>query len=57
MKVKYIGEYYKVVLIKNKIYDVIGVEDGWYRVNTEVGETAIFSPKCFEIVEEDEETP
>lgn len=35
-----------------KIYDVISVEDGWYRVFSELDETNIFSPSLFEVVGE-----
>ena len=53
-KVKYIGELKTVVeaLVKNKIYDVISVEDGWYRIMTELDEDYLFPPHLFEIVEE-----
>ena len=53
VKVKYIGNYYKVVLEKNKTYDVLGIENGMYKINTELGEneTAYFSPKEFEIID------
>lgn len=50
MKVKYIGDYYKVSLIKGKIYEVLGIENGWYRIVDETGEDFLFSPKDFEIV-------
>lgn len=64
MKVKYIGDYYKVVLCKNKVYDVLSVENGTYRIATEVddddnpadvaeyGVGALFSANEFEIVED-----
>lgn len=51
MKVKYIGEYYKVSLIKGKIYDVLSIEDGWYRIIDETGEDYLFPPKDFEVME------
>lgn len=50
MRVKYIGDYYKVSLLKNKIYDVINIEEGWYRIIDETGDAYLFSPKEFEIV-------
>ena len=52
VKVKYIGSYYKVVLEKNKIYDVLDIKNGMYKLNTELGEneTAYFSIEEFEIV-------
>ena len=52
MKVKYIGEYYKVSLIKNKVYDVISVEDGAYRIVDETEEHFLFPANEFEIVED-----
>lgn len=51
MKVRYIGDYYKVTLVKDKIYDVIGIEEGFFRVRDEIDD-ALYSPVDFEIVEE-----
>lgn len=53
MRVRYTGNYYKVVLDKNKIYDVLDIKNGMYKLNTELGEneTAYFSPTDFEIVD------
>lgn len=52
-KVKYIGNYPMVVevLLKDKVYDVISIERGWYRIMTEYDEDYLFPPECFEIVE------
>lgn len=52
MKVRYIDDYYKVVLIKNKVYDVIAIEDGAYRIMTEADVDGLFASDDFEIVEE-----
>ena len=52
MKVKYIGEYYKFSLINNKVYDVISVEDGAYRIVDETEEDFLFPANEFEIVED-----
>lgn len=35
-----------------KIYDVIGVERGWYRIIDESGEDYLYPSAMFEIVEE-----
>ena len=52
-KVKYIGNYPMVVeaLIKDKVYDIMSIERGWYRIMTEFDEDYLFPPECFEIVE------
>lgn len=50
MKVKYIGPDF-VTVKKNKIYDVISVEKGYYRIMTEIHEDYLLPPKVFEIVE------
>lgn len=52
MKVKYIGSDYKVVLIPQKIYDVIAIEDDAYRIMTETETDGLFYKGEFEIVEE-----
>lgn len=52
LKVKYIGEDL-VAMRVGKIYDVISIEKGWYRIMTELGETYLFPPHLFEVVEDD----
>ncbi len=51
MKVKYI-EKSDVSLTNGKIYDVISVEYGWFRIIDNTGENYLFSPEEVEIVEE-----
>ncbi|WP_444243759.1 hypothetical protein [Eubacterium sp.] len=51
MKVKYIGVDI-VALDKDKIYDVMSIEKGWYRIMTEIDDDYLFPPKVFEVVEE-----
>ncbi len=52
MKVKYLGESDPLELINGKIYDVISVEKGWYRIVDETKEDYLYPPQAFEIVEE-----
>lgn len=60
MKVRYIDDYYDgVSLIKGKVYDVLAVENGMYRIIDEEGydedeevQGYLFWPEDFEIVEE-----
>lgn len=52
MKVKYIGESEPLILSNGKVYDVISVEDEWYRINDDTGEDFLYPPEDFEIVEE-----
>ena len=51
MKVKYLGKTEFLVLTNNKIYDVISVEKGWYRIVDDSGEDYLYPKKYFEIVE------
>ena len=50
IKVKYIGDISTVALEKGKEYDVLSVENGWYRIMTELDEDYLFPPKLFEVV-------
>lgn len=50
MKVRYLG-YGKSVFKIGKIYEVLTIEDGWYRIMDENQEESLFPPRAFEIVE------
>lgn len=52
MKVKYLGKTEFLVLTNEKVYDVMSVEKGWYRIVDDSGEDYLYPPKYFEIVEE-----
>ena len=51
LRARYIGED-MVAIKKGKIYDIISVEHGWYRIMTEINEDYLFPPEAFEIIEE-----
>lgn len=51
MKIRWKGETDFLVLTHNKIYDVISVEKGWYRIIDDSGEDYLYPPEQFEIVE------
>lgn len=51
MRVKYIDESDPLALINSKEYDVISVEEGWYRIVDETGEDYLYAPEAFEIIE------
>ena len=50
IKVKYIGKT-SVSLTEGKEYDVIAVENGWYRVMDDTDDDYLFAPDNFEIME------
>ena len=52
MKVKWTGETEFLVLTKGKVYEVISIEKGWYRIMIELDEDYLFPPELFEVVEE-----
>ena len=56
MKVKYTYDADTLAFKREKTYEVMSIEKGWYRIMTELDEDYLFPPKCFEIVEGDEET-
>ena len=50
MKVKYTGKT-DVSLIEGKEYEVIAVENGWYRIVDETDDDYLFAPDDFEVIE------
>ena len=55
MKIKYCGETSPLELKKGRIYDVIAIEKGWYRVMSALDESYLFPPNVFEILEGSED--
>lgn len=57
MKVKYIGyrNGYKNLLFKRgRIYEVLVIEEGWYRIMNENKDECVLPPSLFEIVDGEE---
>ena len=50
IKVKYIASYETPALDRNKVYTVMSIEKGWYRIMTELDEDYLFPPEAFEII-------
>lgn len=62
MKVKFLGKSDPLMLLHGKLYDVLAVEDGWYRIVDEEGEEGenpyedtlrgyLYPPELFEVME------
>ena len=52
MKVKYIGKHDTPAIERDKVYDVLSVEKGWFRIMTELDEDYLFPPDVFAVVEQ-----
>lgn len=52
MKVRFIGETDPIYMINDKIYELINIENGWYRIIDEEGEDYLYPPELFQTVEE-----
>lgn len=51
IKVKYIGKEDTLAFERDKEYEVISIEKGWYRIMTELEDDYLFPPNLFEIIE------
>ena len=51
MKVRWKGKTDFLVLTHDKIYKVISVEKGWYRIIDDSGEDYLYPPENFEVVD------
>ena len=51
MKIKWKGKTEFLMLTHDKIYDVIAVENDWYRIIDDSGEDYLYPPDNFEKVE------
>ena len=50
-KAELIADIDSPALIPGKIYEVMSVEKGWYRIMTEIHDDYLFPPKMFRVVE------
>jgi len=55
LKVKYLGSIDTVALTKGKIYNVISIERGWFRIMTELDDDYLFPPELFEVVTDEKQ--
>ena len=57
MKIKFIKDSIPLELTKDKVYDVLAVEKGWYRIviDEPIAEDYLYPPELFEIYEEQPE--
>lgn len=51
MRVRYIGKTESFTFDNGQIYEVLSVENGWYRIVDKSGEDYLYPPEEFEIVE------
>ena len=51
-KVRYIGGWDTIALQPGKIYEIMSIEKGWYRIMTDLDEDYLFPPKLFEAVKD-----
>lgn len=47
MKIEYVGEMIPISLTKGRIYKVIAIEKGWYRIRDDTGEDYLYPPEIF----------
>lgn len=52
MRVKFIGNSDLLALINGKVYEVLSVDQEWFRIVDETGEDYLFQPDLFEGVPE-----
>ena len=53
MIVKHLGVSDPLVLLNGKEYEVLSIEQEWYRIIDETGEDYLYPPGAFEIISED----
>ena len=51
MKIKYLGKTVPLMLTHGRMYDVMSIERGWYRVVDDSGDDYLYPPECFEVSE------
>lgn len=53
MKIRYAGHDSSLDLDPSRVYEVMSVEVGWYRIVDDSDEDYLYPPELFEVVEQD----
>lgn len=56
MKIRYMGETSFLELTHDKIYDLLSIEKGWFRVVDDSDDDYLYPPELFEIIEPNDGT-
>lgn len=56
MKVRYLGETSFLELTRGKVYEVVSVEKGWYRLVDDSVEDYLYPPDEFEMLAADDDS-
>lgn len=55
MKARYIGNYYKVMFEQGEIYEVVSVEDGYYKIYSDAFEDwGLFAQNEFKLIDKEQ---
>ncbi len=54
MRVRYLGETSFLEMTHNKVYEVVSIEKGWYRLVDDSGEDYLYPPDELEVVVDDD---
>ena len=52
MKIEYIKKTIPLSVTKGKIYEVLSIEKGWYRIVDDSGEDYLYPPDGFRVLED-----
>lgn len=50
MRAQWLGETDYLVLTHGKVYAVLSIEEGWYRIKDDSGEDYLYPPEQFEVI-------
>jgi hypothetical protein len=53
MKVRYLKETKHRYFTQNQVYEVLSIENGWYRIVDDSNEDYLYPPGIFEVVEKE----
>lgn len=54
MKVRFHGESDPLTFLDGKEYEVLSIEEGWYRIVDETGDDYLYAPNAFEVTDASE---
>lgn len=57
MKVQFVDIQDGVVVERGNVFDVLGIDGGWYRIIDDMGDSCLIPPQYLEVIEENPAPP
>ena len=57
MRVQFVKRENDRIVERGYVYDVLAIDDGWYKIVDDMGDECLYPPRLFDVIEENPKPP